>query len=71
MYTNQQTRKPVLRRQRAMTGNPRTDFDAHACDFAWEFGWSCRDWHGGDSVPGEKAASGVLSHLDRALALAG
>ena len=71
MYLNQQTRNTVPRRHRATAANSRMEFDTRACDFAWEFGWSCHEWHGSGTVTGEHAASGMLSHLDRALALAG
>ncbi len=71
MYKNQTSRNTMARRRRTTIGDRGVGFDAQACDFAWEFGWSCSDhrWSGPADV--EQSAPGALSHLDRVLALAG
>ena len=71
MYKNQASRNTTARRRSTSAGDRRVGFDAQACDFAWEFGWSCSDhrWSGPADV--EQSAPGALSHLDRVLALAG
>ena len=71
MYKNQTSRNAMARRRSTTTGDRRVGFDAHACDFAWEFGWSCSDYRWSGPADVDQSAPGALSHLDRALALAG
>jgi len=71
MYKNQTSRNAMARRRSTTTGDRRAGFDAHACDFAWEFGWSCSDYRWSGPADVDQSAPAALSHLDRALALAG
>ena len=71
MYKNQTSRNAMARRRSTTTGDRRVGFDAHACDFAWEFGWSCSDYRWSGPADVDQSAPAALSYLDRALALAG
>jgi len=70
MSTNGQTRTTTALHH-GNSGERRPAKDVHVCDFAWEFGGSSHDWHLDGEINAAQDSSRVLSHLDRALALAG
>lgn len=70
MYKNQTSRNAMARRRGMATGDRRAGFDTHACDFAWEFGWSASDWDI-PCAPEGCHQPAIIVVIDRALALAG
>lgn len=70
MYKNQTSRNAMARRRSTATGDRRVGFDAHACDFAWEFGWSATDWDI-PCAPDGRHQPAIAGVIERALAFAG